>query len=194
MFVAAGPLWSSGQRPSVTSWHRSLFVAEDHTVVIVVTVVDHTGVIVECRWAVKEHYRTHRYKKCKNAESLKFNAINTFNAALEKIMLDYWYWCLLEPFAKIKCTQLDSKDQARSPWLKVPMRSIENHNAHCTINGANTKHKKDHNVDQWKAWCECFEQRGHCQKNMWTLHRQRAHCQCVALSLPAHYICLSLKV
>ena len=121
---------------------------------------------------------------------LEFNAINTFNTAL----LDYWYWYLLQPFAKVKCTQLDSKDQARSPWLKVPMRSIENHNAHCTINGANTKHKKDHNVDQWKAWCECFEQRGHCQKNMWTLHRQGAHCQCVALSLPAHYICLSLKV
>ena len=124
---------------------------------------------------------------------LEFNAINTCNTALEKIILDYWYWHLLELFSKVKCTQLDSKDQARSPWLKTTMKSIENHNAHCKINGANTKHKKHHNVDQWKAWCECFEQRGHCHKNMWTLHRQGAHCQCVALSLPAHYICLSLK-
>ena len=30
-------------------WHRSLFVGEDHTVVIVVTVVDHTEVIVACQ-------------------------------------------------------------------------------------------------------------------------------------------------
>ena len=62
-------LSSSGQRPSVTRWHRSLFVGEDHTVVIVVTVVDHTEVIVACHKAATQPESNALDTNTKNAKT-----------------------------------------------------------------------------------------------------------------------------
>ena len=63
---------SSGQRPSVTGWHRSLFVGEDHTVVIVVTVVDHTGVIVACHKAATRPESNALQENTKNAKTQRW--------------------------------------------------------------------------------------------------------------------------